>query len=284
MADEQNPAEQVGDEVVQTPEAVEAEAAEAPESTEGQEQDQPADPEAPEGEDGEDKASRSKQRRERRKAHMEALERQRQELEAENRRLQEQLAELDQFTSTPKPTQDQYETYEDYLAALSAYNAMQAQDNRAKDRLKREQEEKQRQRQELDAQSMKEARESWAAQAEEARAIYTDFDAVTGAPDLAITEHMAAFLGHSDVGADLAYHLGMNKEQARVIAQMPAQAQPGAMRLLEQMMPRRRAAPVTPTQAPDPVTPVRPKATGAKSPDDMSMDEWIAARKAGKIK
>jgi hypothetical protein len=128
---------------------------------------------------------------------------------------------------------------------------------------------------------MEEARQNWAAQAEDARARYADFDAVVTAPDVPITPQMAHLIGLSDNGADVAYHLGMNKDLTRDLAHLSGPELAGAFRVLERTVKAQTPRPRTTTQAPDPVTPVKAGGTAAKDPAKMSPDEYAKWRDAG---
>jgi hypothetical protein len=278
------------DEVTAAPQEVEApevvtpeqdQASEATENTEGQDQQegQPAEDEAEA--EAEDKSA-SKARRERRKAAKERLRQEAQEAQDRAERAERELARLKGAESQP-PRIDDFQDHDEYLAELSAYKAEQRMRARELETLEREAETSKNQTQEMQRRQMEAARDNWAAQADEARSRYSDFDAVVQAPDVPITPHMAHLLGMSDNGADVAYYLGTNKEQAAQIASMPPQQLAGAMQMLEHFVSRQTPRPRTTSQAPDPVKPVRPKATATKKVSDMSMAEYAAARKAGKI-
>jgi len=281
MTDDAQAAPEAADEVVQ-PEAEQVEAAEAPESTKGQVEGQPAEDDGDDA-DSEEKVSASKLRREKRKQYVAQVKSERDAAQAEAEQLKARLAEYEAYSNTPPPKQDDFQDYDDYLAAKSAFAAMQAQDKRETDRLKREAEGHDRKLQQLSAQQMEAARENWEAQTEDARSRYADFDAVVSAPDLPITGDMAQRLALSDQGADIAYYLGMNKGLARQIAGLSPAERAGAMLMLERTVPSATPRARTQTTAPEPIRPVKPKSTGVKSVDSMSMAEYAAARKAGKI-
>lgn len=281
MIDQETATQEVAPEVVET-EAEQVTAPEAAETTEGQVEPQPAeaDGETPETED---EPSPSKIRRERRKAAKAEAQRRLQDLTAENERLQAQIAEYQQYAETPPPRQEDFPDYDDYVAAKNAHVALQTMDGREKARLEREAEAKQRQLDDAQAQNLQAARDNWAAVTEEAKLRYADFDAVVTANDLPITQDMAQHMMLSEHGADIAYFLGTNKGEAEAIAQMPPDKRAGAMAMLERFVPRQVPKPRTQTQAPPPVDPVKPKSSGTKRVEDMTMAEYAAARKAGKL-
>ena len=114
-----------------------------------------------------------------------------------------------------------------------------------------------------------------------ARERFADYDAVTRNPSVPITASMAEIIRDSEVGPDLAYHLGRNQAEAAKIAALPAVRQAVELGKLEA---RLTAPKPLPKQPPAPVEPVGGSASGGSSdPAKMSMAEYAAARKAGKI-
>lgn len=176
--------------------------------------------------------------------------------------------------------QDDFENYDDYILAKGAWSAGQEFDRRDQEQIQREAEDTERQFKLLQQQEQEEARQNWADQSADARKRYADFDAVVTAPDVPITKEMATLLMASDVGADVAYYLGTNKAAAHQIARMPPLEQ--AMEIGRLSAAVTRPKPRTQTNAPDPIAPVTPKATGAaKDPSKMTMAEYQAWRKRG---
>lgn len=279
MTDEVKAADEAAPEVVQT-EVEQAEAPEAVESTQGQVETQPANDEGKKPEP-EDKVSASKARRDRRKAENARRKEEVARIEAENAKLRQQIDSLKGASTTPPPKIEDYDDHDEYVAALSAHKAAELIDQRRVAALEREAEQRTEHQKALHQQQMAEAQQNWAAQVDDAKERYTDFAAVVAAPDVPITPDMADLLKMSDVGADVAYHLGMNKQQAAELAQMPAAELVGAMRMLEQFVAVQTPKPRTQTQAPDPITPVTPKATGHKDPSDMTASEYRAWRESG---
>jgi len=277
MTDEVQAVEETAPKVVQT-EAEQAPAPEAAESTEGQVETQPAEEES-----SEEKKSASAARRERRKAQMDRLKDEKHQAEAKAGRLEAELQRLNSVDRPQPPRLEDFADHDEYVAALSAHKATEMLDQRRVSELEQEAERQQRHQETIAQRQIEEAHKNWVAQAEEARHRYADFDAVTGAPDVPITQNMATLIGMSDVGADIAYHLGMNPDEARTLAQMPVPELVGAMKVMERLVAVQTPRPRTQTQAPEPVKPVKPKATATKKVEDMSMAEYMAARKAGKI-
>lgn len=111
-----------------------------------------------------------------------------------------------------------------------------------------------------------------------AREKFTDYDAVTRNPSVPITPAMAEIIRDSDLGPDLAYHLGKNVTEAAKIAALPANRQAVELGKLEA---RLSAPKPLPKQPPAPVQPVSGiVAGGSRDPGKMSMAEYAAWRKA----
>lgn len=284
MTDDQSPAPEAGDEVVQT-EVEQAEAAEAPESTEGQEEVQPAEDKSegePPKDDSEEEISESKKRRERRKAHERELRERAEQAERELAEYKESQARIQEATqSHTRPQEADFQDYQEYLMAVSAWNAGQEFDKRQEAEIQRKAEASEKHLAEVRQQQEVAANEHWAALTSDARTRYADFDAVTSAPDIVITPAMAELIKSSDVGADVAYHLGMNKAEASQIASLPPAQQAMALGRLEASIQAPR--PQNVSSAPEPVKPVKAKATAVKTVEEMTHAEFRAARKAGKI-
>lgn len=262
------------EEVVQT-EDEQSEAPEAAESTEGQAESQPA-------EDEESEEERAKSRNQRRK---EAKERMRSALqEAESRRLEaerrlEQAREA--AKKLPKPKQSDFADYDEYQAALSAHHAVTMMDSREAQRIEAEAKAHFAQIEEIRRAEAAEDARNWAAQTEEARTRYPDFDRVA-LQEAPINERMAKLIVQSDVAADIAYHLGKNPQLGHQMAGMSEVEMARAVGRLEAQLSAPK--PKTASTAPEPISPVRGKASAVKDPEKMSYAEFKAARMAGTLR
>jgi hypothetical protein len=118
--------------------------------------------------------------------------------------------------------------------------------------------------------------ESFMEKAEKASERYVDFQAVVGNPTLAINESMAEFIADSDLGPDVAYHLGKNPAKAAQIAQMsPVKAARELARIEAEIASKPKAKP---SNAPEPINPVgsRGKSTTSSLPsDDDDIETWM---------
>ena len=252
---------------------------EAAENTEGQDQGQPASEEPQDG--AEEERTESQKRRDRRK---EALKRAREETDkakAELKRTQERaeaIRKRAEESNTP-PKEADYPDYNEYLIAMGAFHASRNMDTRAAEEASEAEKAEQARVEQLEAQQKAELAQGWAEQVVEAKGRYSDFEQVAySAP---ISDELAQFVMASDQGADIAYHLGKEPAIAQQLSAMPLVEAAREIGRLEARLslPKPNMQP----SAPDPVTPVRPAPTGQKDPAKMTMAEYTAARKAGKI-
>ena len=111
-----------------------------------------------------------------------------------------------------------------------------------------------------------------------AREKFADYDAVTRNPNVAISPIMAEIIKDSEIGPDLAYHLGKNPAESARIAGMSPNRQAVELGKLEAAI----AAPKPAARVPAaPIKPVSGIATGGtKDPGSMSLSEYRAWRKA----
>lgn len=197
-------------------------------------------------------------------------------LEQQYELLQKQLnaPKVEEKPKTPqapqgRPTIDQFEDVDDYIAAVTDWKLEQVEKQR-----------EQRAREESQKKTQTENQRRISKQVEKARQKHADFDEVViHNPDLAITQDMAtALVEMGDVGGDVAYHLGKNPQEAARIAQLPPQRQLIELGRLEASL-TLNAKRVT--SAPAPVGSQITGSAGAGGlSDSMSTKDWIAARNA----
>lgn len=183
------------------------------------------------------------------------------------------------IASQPKPqvsnealVPEQFSTYEEYAEALA--------DRKAEALIRQRDAEKQR--------AMVET--AYEDRAEEARTKYDDFDDVVQNPRLRITNEMAESIMSSEIGPDLAYHLGSNPKEAERIANLSPLAQAREIGKLEAKLSSEPLTKKT-TSAPAPISPVKSKGgnpsydtTDPRSTKTMTDDEWINAERQRQIR
>jgi hypothetical protein len=165
------------------------------------------------------------------------------------------------------PRQDQFDSYEDFEAARIEYAVEQ--------RLKTAREIEQRES----------ALRSFQGRVEAVRDKLPDYDLYVGDPTLTITPLMAEVIRESEVGPEVAYHLGKNRSEAQRIAALPPHRQAAELGRLEAKLSMEQSPP-NPNPRPNPrnVPPAPPQTVAGlsagltKAPDDMSMAEYISWR------
>lgn len=123
--------------------------------------------------------------------------------------------------------------------------------------------------------------ESFQAKAEAAAEKYADFDEVVSNPSLRINEAMAEFIADSDIGGEVAYHLGKHPRIAAQIADMsPIKAARELTRIEAELASKPKA---TLSRAPDPITPVsaRGRTSSSALPSDSDdIETWVRKERA----
>lgn len=184
---------------------------------------------------------------------------------------QPQQAQSAQQAQQPSqaPKLEQYNSIEEYLDALADHKASQKFDHLAKEREAKESQTRQQK-------EVAKLHEGYTKQTEQARQAYEDFDDVVQDPDLPISQAMAEAIMRSSNGADVAYYLGKNPDQAARIASLdPFSAAVEIGRIAATVV---RPQPRKTSNAPPPIQPVGARATPVTDPDKMSADEWMKWR------
>lgn len=126
---------------------------------------------------------------------------------------------------------------------------------------------------------------------EEARSKYDDFEEVAYNPKLPISDAMAQSIQSSDIGPEIAYHLGSNPKEAERISKLPPLLQAKEIGKLEASLvatpPTRRTS-----SAPAPIAPVTARTSGTPAYDTtdprsvktMTTSEWIEADRQRMLK
>ena len=170
------------------------------------------------------------------------------------------------------PPADQFESPEAYAEALAEKRAQE---------LLQQREAAKRQAEIMEAYHDKE---------EEVRGKYDDFDQVAYNPQLPITDVMAETIRASEIGPELAYHLGSNPKEAERIARLSPFLQAKEIGKIEAKL--ADAPPVKKTSsAPAPINPVSARVsntgivdtTDPRATKTMSDSEWIEAERRRQI-
>ena len=133
--------------------------------------------------------------------------------------------------------------------------------------------------------------ESYHDKEEKAWEKYDDFEQVAYNPNLPITDVMAQSIQASDIGPEVAYHLGANPKEAERIARLSPILQAKEIGKLEAKL--AADPPVKKTSnAPTPISPITARSTGTPAYDTtdprsiktMSTSDWIEAERQRQVK
>jgi len=196
-------------------------------------------------------------------------------LAREQRKWEREQSQRSQPPAAPvvPPSADQFGSVEEYADALATQKAQE---------LVARQREQQEQSTIIEAYHDKE---------EEVRGKYDDFEQVAYNPNLPITTVMAQTIQASDIGPEVAYHLGSNPKEAERISRLTPIMQAKEIGKLEAKLmadpPVKRT-----TNAPAPISPVSGKGsssptydtTDPRSVKSMSTSEWIEAERQRQVK
>jgi hypothetical protein len=244
-----------------------------------------AEVEAPEGaETDEDRRKReNRERRDREKTYKQKLreqaaeaERKVEEAEARKRKI------MEAGQRQAQPAESDFPDYTEFQMAKALWRAKQAERAEAASEAGSEVEEARKRAEAFKSQEDRIVAAQWAEQVADAKAKYADFEAVALSGDVPISDIMAEAIRTSDSGADVAYYLGRNRAVAAQIARMTPIEAARAIGRIEATLTAPKAR--TETSAPAPISPIKGKASPTKSVDAMSMDEYAAGRRAGKIR
>jgi len=187
-------------------------------------------------------------------------------------------AEVLPTTEEQEPEEPQFESPEQYQRDMAEYTRKMT-EYTARTVIKATLAEQEKARKETELRNQQNAiQQAWAQRRQRAVQDIPDYMEVAENPDLPITQPMASVITTDEAGPKLAYYLGQHPEEAARISQLNPFAQIvelGALR--ERILTPQRP---TTSRAPAPITPVKGGNTpAAKSLDDMSMDEYAAARR-----
>jgi hypothetical protein len=190
-------------------------------------------------------------------------------LETENEYLKKN-AQKEEPAATPevKPVPENYGTYEEYLEALTKHTVA---------------EERKKAIAETQADNEKKATQekvtTYNERANKAREAHPDFDTVVD-QDLPVSKAMMESIIDSELGAEIAYHLGKNPAEAHRISLLsPLAAAREIGKLEAKLTPAEKPTIEEPSKAPKPATPVKGTSTPSNVPSDNdSITDWLAKR------
>lgn len=191
------------------------------------------------------------------------------ERELEARQRQPEPAKQEPDAPQGKPTIDQFQSYDEYVEALTDWKT----DQKLAAREQAAEAKKTQSTQQAEHQALYERHQQ---QVTDGRGKYSDFDEkVMDNPDLPITPSMVKALAESDAGADIAYYLADHLEEAADIASMSPTRQAIALGRIEAKLASKPPA-KTVSAAPAPVgSQLNGGASPSKAdPSKMTDAEW----------
>ena len=187
------------------------------------------------------------------------------------RRIAEELAKVRQTQQTPPPSRDEFATDEEHQrASLDHVIAKRAEELAEKKLAERRERE-----------TMEQSTAAFWEKADELTERFPDFDSVVRDPELPLNGVILEFVMASDIGPELAYHLGKHKGEAMKVARMSSVN--AVMRLLEIQNEIKSKPKARISAAPEPMQPVgnRGRSTSTAMPSDSDdMETWAAKERA----
>ena len=259
----------VTDEQAQEPEQ-EAEVAETDDAPEGDE----PESDKPKRETAAERRDRDKQYKARLKEEAAAARKDADAAQARHKRI------MDSGANETAPVEKDFEDYTEYVAAKAVWRHSQQATKREADAATTEIEQARQREQAIRAREREALRSDWTAQATEAKGRYADFDAVVSAPGLfPERSHLPELIMTADNAADLAYTVARDRSlHDRLLNMSPIEAAREIGRLEATL---KAPKPRLETNAPQPITPVRPKAAVAADPGKMSPAQYAKWRESG---
>lgn len=178
--------------------------------------------------------------------------------------------------NTP-PDQSQFQTYEDYVMALSEWKAEQTVARQIEAYQKQQAEIINQRQAAVDAETQN---RTFMEKTAQVATKYPDFVQVVSNPQLPITQSVIKYMNAAENTADIAYYLGKNPEIAMAIAQKSPDAQEIIIRQLDINM---RAQAKT-TKAPDPINPLGNGQSAVNDLSKMSMEDFYKTRNQQEFK
>lgn len=184
--------------------------------------------------------------------------------------LQEVRQQQQPQATNDKPQEDSFTSYADYLEALADWKAdqklQQWQQNQSQQAIK--------QQEERSKQSFESRRSELIQKGEDK---YDDFEYVVKSFKVNLSTPAFMAITESDIGEDLTYYLATHEAEAKRIASLTEYAQAKEIGKLEDKLTKQPTKEIS--KAPDPIKPVTSgKAANDSLSDNMSIDEWMAAR------
>lgn len=169
-----------------------------------------------------------------------------------------------------KPQEESFTSYADYLEALADWKADQKlsqwQQNQSTELAKRKEQQEQQTLKQRTAEIMKKGEDK-----------YDDFEDAIRSFDVELSQPAFMAITESNIAEDVTYYLATHEAEAKRIAALTPYAQAKEIGKLEEKLTKPPTREIS--KAPEPIKPVTSgKAANDSLSDNMSIDEWMAAR------
>ena len=169
-----------------------------------------------------------------------------------------------------KPREENYSSYGEYLEDLADWKA----DQKLQEWQQSKSEEANKQKEQQEKQTLKQRTEDIVKRGEEK---YDDFEDALRNFDVELSQPAFMAITESDIAEDVTYYLATHEAEAKRIAALSPYAQAKEIGKLEEKLTKPPVKEIS--KAPDPIKPVTSgKAANDTLSDNMSMDDWMAAR------
>lgn len=234
-----------------------------------------------EGDDKKPKRETAKERRERDKQYKQKLRDEANEARAAREEAEQKRQRiLDAGAQEKAPEEKDFEDYTEYVAAKAVWRHAQQAAQREMTEADTAAEQARQKEQAIQRQEKQLLAQHWSEQARAAQGKYQDFQEVVAADGLFPADsHLPDLVMSSDVAGDLAYAVASDRNLHDTLLRMsPVEASRELGRIEARLT---SPQPRTQSNAPEPISPVRPKASASKDPAKMSFAEYKAWRNKG---
>jgi hypothetical protein len=215
----------------------------------------------------------AKQRKNRFQDRIREVVRERQQAQGENAQLRKRLEELEAKVSVNQaPSRDQFQSDAEFVKSLTEFTIQQALP-KALDAQKQQQQQTQ-------------VATDYDVRLAKVQQVHADYqDVVSGIDDIIFQPEILDTIKTSELGPEIAYHLGKNPDEAAFIASLPAtRALVELGKLESKLIPVKPA--IKASKAPDPIKPVAGasgKVTLDLNSKDVPIDEFMRRRREAEI-
>ena len=179
----------------------------------------------------------------------------------------------------PKPAQEEFADYDDYVEAMADWKAETKYAQKAQEAQVRWRQAEQQQAERQQMETFRARAATYLAKADEFADKVADFEEVTKDPSLPINEFVREYVIDSPIGPQMVYWLGKNRKEADRIHQLSPGSAARELRDIESRLIEAGKITKESSSAPDPINPIGGGGgAGTKDPSKMSVSEYVEWR------